>query len=146
MQQLVDSLLRILSLSLILANVIMMCLEGPQKFKNKKQLELTEIRMVWKSDNQGDKQETFIQTRKRGRDGQPGWRGLTARWQQADPARWQIVEGQARLQPADTTSWQLADPAVPLLCIDKPGGMAGEQGRLCNPGLQRREIKPQTSD
>ena len=32
------------------------------KFKNKNQPELTENRTVWKSDNQGIKEETFIQT------------------------------------------------------------------------------------
>ena len=42
------------------------------KFKNKKQPELTENRTVWKSDNQGVKEETFIQTCRRGRDRQPG--------------------------------------------------------------------------
>ena len=34
--------------------------EGQQQFKNKKQPELTENRTVWKSNNQGDKEETFI--------------------------------------------------------------------------------------
>ena len=53
---------------------------------------MTENRTVWKSDNQGDKEETFIQTGRKGRDRQPGWRGLMARWGLADPARWQIVE------------------------------------------------------
>ena len=43
-----------------------------QQFKNKKQPALTENRTVWKSNNQGDKEETFIQTGRRGRDGQPG--------------------------------------------------------------------------
>ena len=33
---------------------------------------------VWKSDTQGDKEQTFIQTGRRGRDRQPGQRGLTA--------------------------------------------------------------------
>ena len=42
------------------------------KFINKKQPELTENRTVWKSDNQGVKEETFIQTGRRGRDKQPG--------------------------------------------------------------------------
>ena len=46
--------------------------EGQQQFKNKKQPELTENRTVWKSDNQGDKEETFIQTGRRGGDGQLG--------------------------------------------------------------------------
>ena len=69
--------------------------EGQQQFKNKKQPELTENRTVQKPDNQGDKEETFIQTSRRGGDGQLGWRGLTAKW--PDPERWQIVEqrGQA---------------------------------------------------
>ena len=46
--------------------------EGQQQFKNKKQPALTENQTVWKSDNQGVKEETFIQTGKRGRDRQPG--------------------------------------------------------------------------
>ena len=54
--------------------------------------------------------------------------------------------GQARLQLADLTRWWLADPAAPHLCIDKPGGTAGERSRPHNPGLQHGEIKPQTSD
>ena len=45
--------------------------EGQQQFRNKKQPELTETPTVWKTDNQGDKTETFIQTGGRGRDGQP---------------------------------------------------------------------------
>ena len=51
--------------------------DGQQKFKNKKQPELTENRTAWKSDNQGDEEETFIQTGRRGREdsGQNGgWR------------------------------------------------------------------------
>ena len=42
------------------------------KFKNKKQPELPENRTVWKSDNQGDKEETLTQTGRRGGDGQLG--------------------------------------------------------------------------
>ena len=49
--------------------------------------------MVWKSDNQGDKEETFIQTGRRGRDGQPGRRGLRAKQQLANPVRWQMWNG-----------------------------------------------------
>ena len=75
--------------------------KGQQQFKNKKQPELTENQTVWKSDNQGDKEETFIQTGRRGGDGQLGWRGLVARQQLADPARWRIVE---RCRPG--CSWQ----------------------------------------
>ena len=33
---------------------------------------MTENQTVWKSDNQGVKEDTFIQTGKRGRDQQPG--------------------------------------------------------------------------
>ena len=54
--------------------------------------------------------------------------------------------GQARLQIADPTRWWLADPVAPHSHIDKPGGTEGEQSRPRNPGLQCREIKPQTSD
>ena len=106
--------------------------EGQQQFKNKKQPELAENQTTRKSNNQGDKEKTFIETGRRGGDGQPGRREL---WQyggwQTDSERWQIVEqmGQA--------VQQLADPAAPHWCIDKLGGTAGEQNRLCNPGLQR---------
>ena len=46
--------------------------QDDNKFKNKKQPELPENRTVWKSDNQGVKEETFIQTGKRGGDRQLG--------------------------------------------------------------------------
>ena len=52
--------------------------------KTKTQQELTENQTVWKSNNQGIKEETFIQTGRRGRDGQLGWKGLTARQQLED--------------------------------------------------------------
>ena len=55
--------------------------EGQQQFKNKKQPELTENQTVWKSDNQGDKEETFIQTSRRGGDGQ---QGRDDSWQSGD--------------------------------------------------------------
>ena len=54
------------------------------------------------SDNQGVKEETFIQTGRRGGDRQPGQRGLMAKW-------------------------LLADTVVPHSHIDKPGGTTGEQ-------------------
>ena len=41
---------------------------------------------------------------------------------------------------------QIADWVVPHSRADKLGGTTGEQVRLHNPGLQSREIKPQTSD
>ena len=123
--------------------------EGQQQFKNKKQPELTENRTAWKSDNQGDKEETFIQTSRRGGDQQPG--GEDSRqhggWR-THPVRWWIVErrGQAVRQLADPTRWWLADPVAPHSPIDKPGGTVGDQNRLHNPGLQLGKMKPQTSD
>ena len=38
-----------------------------------------ESQTVWKSENQGIKEETFIQMGRRGRDGQPRHRGQAAR-------------------------------------------------------------------
>ena len=87
------------------------------KFKSKKQPELTENRTVWKPDNQGVKEETLTQTGRRGGDRQPG--GEDARW-------------------------CLADWAVPYLCADKRGGMTGEGDRPHNAGFQHKEIKPQS--
>ena len=52
--------------------------EGQQQFQNKKQPELTENRTAQKSDNQGDKEETFVQTSRKGADGQLGHMGLVA--------------------------------------------------------------------
>ena len=82
---------------------------------------MTENLTVWKADNQRDREGTFIQTGRKGGDGQPGQRGFVARR-------------------------QLADPTASHSRIHKPGGTAGEQSRPRNPGLQRGEIKPQTSD
>ena len=88
------------------------------KCKNKKQPELPENRTVWKSNNQGVKEETFIQTGRRGGDGQPGQRGLVA-------------------------SQRLVDQVVPHLHADKLGGTIKEQDRPHNPGFQHSEKKPQ---
>ena len=71
------------------------------KFKNKKQPEVPENQTVWKSDNQGVEEETFIQTGRRSGNEQPGWGGLTARW-------------------------QLEERAVPHLRVDRPGGTTEE--------------------
>ena len=94
--------------------------------KTKKQPELLENRTVWKSNNQGVKEKTLIQTSRRGRDRQLGWTGLTARWQLEDRG------GQ-----------RLAKQAVPYLCADKLGGTTRERDRPHNLGFQRGEIKPQ---
>ena len=109
-----------------------------EHFKNKKQPEQTENQTVWKSNHQGDKEETFIQTGRRGGDGQPGRRRLLGWWTRRGGRLWNKRMGQA--------VWQLADPAAPYSRIDKLGRMAGERSRTRNPGLQRWEIKPQTSD
>ena len=62
------------------------------KFQNKKLPEMPENQTVWKSDNQGVKEETFIQTGRRGRTTKPG-RGDSqqGKWLE-DGARWQLVE------------------------------------------------------
>ena len=57
------------------------------KFKNKKQPELPENQTVWKFDNQGVKEETFIQTGRSGADKQLWRRGLGAKWQLEDWGR-----------------------------------------------------------
>ena len=89
-----------------------------------------------KSDNQGDKGETFIQTSGRGRDGQPGQRGLVARQWLADQVRW----------------W-LAEQAVPHFHADKLGGRTGRsnwgmrqttQPRV--PGWGNKASKPLTEN
>ena len=58
------------------AQVDTLCLLAQPKeekqFKNKKQPELTENRTAWKSNNQGDKEETLTQTSRRDRDRRPG--------------------------------------------------------------------------
>ena len=56
--------------------------------KTKKQSELPGNRTLWKFDNQGVEEETFIQTGRRGRDGQLGWRRLMARWRLQDGDWW----------------------------------------------------------
>ena len=92
------------------AQVDTLCLlaqpKGQQQFKNKKQPELTENRTVWKSDNQGDKEETFIQTGRRGGDGQLGredsWQG--GGWQtQQGGGLWSKVGKAVAVQPG--SSW-----------------------------------------
>ena len=86
--------------------------------KNKNQPELPENRTVWKSDNQGVKEDTFIQT---GRHRQPGGEDM----EQGDTLGW-------------ARQW-LADSVVPHLNVNKLGGTTGEQDRPCNPQFQPRE-------
>ena len=49
----------------------------------------------------------------------------------------------ARRQLVDQARWQLVDQAVPHLCVDKLEGTTAEKDRLCNPGFEYAEIKPQ---
>ena len=82
---------------------------------------------VWKSSNQGVKEETFIPIGRRVGDGQPS--------------------GEDSRQGTGGWGWarrQLADWAVPHLSADKPGGTTGEWDRPHNPGVQRGELKPQS--
>ena len=51
--------------------------------------------------------------------------------------------GWKRLWLADPARRQIADWVVPHLHADKLGWTTGEWDRLCNPGFQCREIKPQ---
>ena len=103
--------------------------EGQQQFKKKKQPELTENRTVWKSDNQGDKEETFIQTGRRGKD-------RTAR---AEKTRSKVEAGRpSKVEDCGMGQavQQLAVPTAPHSHVDKPGGTVGERGRQRNPGIQ----------
>ena len=63
------------------------------KFKNKKQPELIENKTVWKSNSQEVKEDTFVQTCRRGGDGQPSgedlWQG--GGWQ----SRWSHIRVQS---------------------------------------------------
>ena len=108
--------------------------------KTKKQPELTENRTVWKSDNQGVKEETFIQTCRRG--GEDSQQGSGWRTQRGGG----LGSGAGKGQLVDPASQWLVDLAVPHWSTDKQGGTTGERNRPHNPGLQGREIKPQTSD
>ena len=71
-----------------------------------------------------------------GEDSQQG-SGL---WTQRGGRLWNRADQDAASRP------HKVDPAAPHSYIDKLGGMAGEQNRPHNPGLQPGEIKPQTSD
>ena len=77
---------------------------------------MTENRTVWKSDNQGVKDETFIQTGGRGREDLQqggGW------WTQRGGRLWSRAGKAAAGGPGD---------------------------RPCDPQFQHRETKPQTTD
>ena len=92
------------------------------KFKNKKQPELPENWTVWKSNSQGVKENTFIQTGSRGRDGQLGREDSQKR-------RW-------------LEDWVGKDAAGG----PSKAAAGGSSDRQHNPGLQHGEIKPQTTD
>ena len=71
---------------------------------------------IWKSDNQGVKEESFIQTGRRGGDGPPGWRGHKA--------------------AADR-------PSSPHLRADRLGGKTAVQDKLRYPGFQHGKLNTQ---
>ena len=71
---------------------------------------------MWKSDNHGVKEATYIQTGRRGKDRQPGWRGHAARL-------------------------RLAHQVVPHSPADKLGETTGDRDRPCNSGSQHQEKK-----
>ena len=71
---------------------------------NLKKTELTENQTLWKSTNQGVKEETFIQTDSRCGD---------------------VLLGGKNSQQGG--GWRLADWAVPHLCADKLGGITGSE-------------------
>ena len=93
--------------------------------KTKNNQKLPENQTVWKSNNQGVKEETFIQTGRRRGNRQPVQTGCAARWWTCQARR------------------QLEDQAVPHSCVDKPGETTGKQDRPCNLGFQCRKPKPQ---
>ena len=99
--------------------------------KTKKQPELTENRTVWKSDHQGDKEETFIQTVKRGRGAE------TCSW--AERAHSKVAAGGPSEVADCGAGWaklQLAEEAAAGAPDDTPGNLE----------FQLREIKPQNTD
>ena len=87
------------------------------KIKNKNK-QNQQNRTVWKSDNQGVKEDTFIQTGRRGRDEQPS---------QEDSSKVAAGgPGWARRQLVDCARDGLAELVVPHLHADKLGGPTGE--------------------
>ena len=101
--------------------------EGQQQFKNKKQPELTENQTVQKSVNKGDKEETFIQTGRRGGDWQQG---------REDPRA-------GAGGPSEAADCGMGRAKLQLTGQAAAGGLGDRQG---NPEFQHGEIKPQTTD
>ena len=58
-------------------------------------------------------------------------------------SRAERTQGEAVAGGPGPASWWLVEQSVPHPSADKQGGTSGVPDRLCNPGLQRREIKPQ---
>ena len=97
-----------------------------------------ENQTVWKPGNQGDKEETFIQTSRRGGDGQPG--GEDSR--QGGCWRTRAVKAAAG-GPFEVADCGMGWAKLQLTGVAATGR---NSNRPCSPGLQLREIKPQTSD
>ena len=113
--------------------------QGYYQFQNKYQSEVPENRTVQKSNSQGVKEETFIQTGRRSRDEQPGQRGCTHRLRLADwvgkaaAGRWAVLHlpvdknhgGELGSKTNHTTQHEKNKASEPLsvkICQDCAGG------------------------
>ena len=112
------------------------------KFKNKKQPELAENQTVWKTDNQGIKEETFILTTRRGGDRQLGredsWWGGSWRTRCSHIHMWINWEEQLGSETNHTTQGYSAGEIKPQnLWLITPVGVevAGE-----TPSLRREFV------
>ena len=84
--------------------------KGKNKFKNKNQPELPENQTVWKSDNQGLKEESFMQTGRRGGGGVERMCGTAVAGREGGPT---LVCGYIRKN--DWGARQTVQPRVPIL-------------------------------
>ena len=82
---------------------------------------MTENRTVWKSDNQGVKEETFIQTSRRGRDAA-----------EMERTRGKVVAG----RPSEVVAGGAGSPTFAQINWEKQLGIQTDQ--------KPREIKPQS--
>ena len=112
--------------------------KGQQQFKNKKQPELTENRTVWKSNNQGDKEEPFIQTSRMGGDRQPGQRGLVARRWLAEPT----VQPRAPARGNKASNLWLKTPVGVEVAAGETPSLTGEVIGETHRGLECAQAHP----
>ena len=98
------------------------------RFKNKKQTELTENQTAWKSDDQELKKKHSSRP----------VRGVEM------GSRVGRIHNKVAAGGLGQVRQNLVEWAVPHSCTDKLGGTTGERVSLSNPGLQCREIDPQS--